>query len=52
MTIFGEEEVAAGLPREADVQITSTKAKMFVFTLKDLEEAGCGKKVGVDQFMN
>lgn len=52
VTIFGDEEIAAGLPREADVQITSTKAKMFSFTLKDIESAGNGKKIAVDTFLN
>ncbi len=34
------------------MQITSTKAKMFVFTLKDIEAVGNGKKVSVDAFMD
>jgi hypothetical protein len=34
------------------VQITSPRAKMFIFTLKDIEAAGNGKKIAVDVFMN
>jgi len=40
------------LTRQAEVQIASTKAKLYCFSLADLESSGNGKKIDIEKFLD